>query len=296
MKRIDLILNNRHKDIKWLHELNELSSFYKIEVNWHHTKDENHAKRLAKTVADEGTSLIISVGGDGTAHQIINGMMLVTNEMPVLAIIPAGTGNDFMRKRTHFLNAKQIIGSFLNDKIELCDIGCISFQNNKKFFLNIADTGFGGSTVHTLNKQRKWLGGKLSYSVAIFRTFLSFKKPRLRISSQEWSHEGEVLLCAFCNGGVFGSGLTIHPTANPQDGKMNITLIGNVSLFDYIRYLPKLKRGTPINHPEVRYLEANKLMVQVLKGKSSTEADGEPVCETDFEVELLPRRIKLLVP
>jgi diacylglycerol kinase (ATP) len=296
MKRIDIVVNSTHGNVPLIRELSKMAVDASIDLQIHHTKYKGHGVLLAQSICLQNTSLIIAAGGDGTAHEVLNGMLKNENNLPLFAIIPAGTGNDFMRGRPLFTSALQIIDSLENNRWKSTDLGCIHHDQQRSYFLNIADTGFGGATVHTLNRQRRWIKGKISYSLAILRTFLTFRKPLLTITTAEWRHEGQVLLCAFCNGGTFGSGLTIHPEANPHDGQLEITLIGNVSLFEYLRYLPKLKNGEYIEHSEVKYLRSNKLIVKIIDGKSSTEADGEPICETDFTVELIPEKINLLIP
>ncbi len=295
MKRIDIVVNSVHGNTSFLREIQNVKSTT-IDVNIHYTLYQGHARKIAEEICHKNSSLVIAAGGDGTAHEVINGLLSSDHIPPNFSIIPVGTGNDFMRGKPHFSTVNQLFESIEKNKIIPTDLGQITHQGKKTYFLNIADTGFGGATVHTLNKQRNWLGGKLSYSLAILRTFIIFRKPVLKIESKEWRHEGEVLLCAFCNGGIFGSGLTIHPEADPHDGQLEITLIGNVSLFDYIRYLPRLKKGQRIEHKEVKYLRSNKIAVSIQKGVSSTEADGEPICEIAFEVELVPQKINLLIP
>ena len=295
MKRIDIVVNSVHGNTSFIREIQNANSTT-IDVHVHNTHYQGHARKLAEEICQKESSLVIAAGGDGTAHEVINGLLSCDHTLPLFGIIPVGTGNDFMRGKSHFTTVDQLLESLEKNKIIPTDLGQITHQGKKTYFLNIADTGFGGATVHTLNKQRNWLGGKLSYSLAILRTFITFRKPVLKIESKEWRHEGEVLLCAFCNGGIFGSGLTIHPEADPHDGQLEITLIGNVSLFDYIRYLPRLKKGQRIEHKEVKYLRSNKIAVSIQNGVSSTEADGEPICETAFEVELLPQKINFLIP
>lgn len=296
MKRIDIVVNSTHGNVPLIRELVKMAVDTSIDLHIHQTKYKGHGVILAESVCHENTSLILAAGGDGTAHEVINGILKSNISPPPFAIIPVGTGNDFMRGRPLFTSASRIIDSLENKRWQSTDLGCINHGQQKSYFLNIADTGFGGATVQTLNKQRSWITGKISYSLAILRTFLTFRKPILTITTAEWTHEGQVLLCAFCNGGIFGSGLTIHPEANPHDGQLEITLIGKVSLFEYLRYLPKLKKGERISHSEVKYLRSNHTSVKIIEGKSSTEADGEPICETDFTVELVPGKINLLVP
>ncbi len=102
-------------------------------------------------------------------------------------------------------------------------------------------------------------------------------------------------MIAICNGGVFGNGLTINPYAKMDDGTLNITLLGKVSLFDYIMNLKKLKAGIPIKHPEAHYLVTNKIEIKLIKGKSSSEMDGEFLEIRDQKISIVKGAIEMLI-
>ena len=160
--------------------------------------------------------------------------------------------------------------------------------------MNIADVGFGAAVVEILNKQRKYLGGKASYALAILRTFLRFKTPHLTIQSPSYQYSGPVFMVAFCNGDMFGDGLYIHPGAKVNDGVMNITLLKKIGLMDYVRNLKNLKTGKRINHPEAFYFTENELSIMVSKGKAVTETDGEHLATAEIRVSIVPSAIQLL--
>lgn len=161
--------------------------------------------------------------------------------------------------------------------------------------MNIADVGFGAAVVEVLNKQRKYLGGKASYALAILRTFLGFKTPILTIESPSLTYHGPVFMIAFCNGDMFGDGLYIHPGAKVNDGQLNITLLKKIGLMDYVRNLKNLKTGLQINHPEAHYFQENELKISVSQGKAVTETDGEHLPTAEINVSIMPMALELLV-
>ena len=260
-----------------------------------YTDKQGDAREFAKQETEQGTNILIAVGGDGTVNEVLNGMLSSTNKKPILGILPAGTGNDFVRSIPRFKDPNQLIHSVLERKVNLTDVGVLK-HNEDHYFLNIADIGFGGKAVEVLNRQRRIFGGPLSYPIAILRTFFGFKKPTLRITGPGIIHNGPTFMVAFCNGHSFGNGLCIHPGANPQDGKLNLTLLGEVSIWEYLRYLGDLKKGKRIDHTAIHYFTGNKFEVQLEKGVASTEADGELIATHSFTVVLLPSHLGLLTP
>lgn len=296
MKTIVFIINSTHRisllNKQLISECTKNNEFNTRVLNTNYAK---HAFDIASQVSKENIDLIVAVGGDGTIHEIINGILSQDKFKPQLAILPNGTGNDFMRTRNHFKSASQFIQSILQNKVEKIDIGRIHSPSSINYFINIADIGFGGAVIHTLAKQRKIFSGNLAYSLAIFKTFFSYQKTKLTLTAPNYSLETDAFMVVFCNGAIFGSGLTIHPDAKVNDGQMEVVIIGNVSLLDYLRYLPKLKKGKYINHPEVKYLQLNELHIKA-KTPQWTEADGEIICNENISVQLIPNCIEVIIP
>jgi YegS/Rv2252/BmrU family lipid kinase len=296
MKTIVFIINSNHS-ISSLNQriINACEQQSEFTTNTYFTKHPKHAFEIAKQAANENTNVIVAVGGDGTIHETLNGILSVQSHKSLLAILPNGTGNDFMRTRQHFKNPEQFLHAVLSNKSESIDIGKITSSSAIHYFINIADIGFGGAVIHTLTKQRKVVGGKLAYSLAILKTFFTYKKSVLKISAPDFMHESATFMAIFCNGSIFGSGLTIHPDAKANDGQLNLVIIGNISLLDYLRYLPNLKKGKFIQHPEVHYLEYNEITVES-QTPQWTETDGEIATNENINVTLVPNCIEILTP
>lgn len=257
------------------------------------TTSEKEASEMSTKFSDQGIDLIVAVGGDGTVNEVMNGMMRATRK-PLLAIIPNGTGNDFYRSVFNNSIHGDFSSALKNMKFMTVDVGKIESDLGTHYFLNIADVGFGAAVVEILNKQRKYLGGKASYALAILRTFLGFKTPHLSIQSASYSYTGPVFMVAFCNGDMFGDGLYIHPGARVNDGQLNVTLLKKIGLLDYIRNLKNLKTGKRINHPEAFYFIENELNIKLVKGRAVTETDGEHIPSAEILVSIVPSAIRLL--
>ena len=254
-----------------------------------------HAIKLTYDAIEQNPQLIIAIGGDGTFHEVVNGIRSSGKDVPV-AFLPNGTANDFVLGYGLTWTVETFLSAVMNLKTTELDLIKITFVDELKWCLNIADAGFGGKVVQTLNKQRSWLGGKASYFLAILRSFFTYKKPLMRVSFEGGYYEGPVLLIAACNGPVFGDGLYISPEAKPNDGVMNITILGNVNLWDYLKNLKRMKRKLTIQHPEARYHRSSFMKIQAIGSKVYTEADGELVGNGEVEFSIEPAALRMLVP
>lgn len=240
--------------------------------------------------------MIVAIGGDGTLNEILNGLLESESpELPILAIIPFGTGNDFYQstffQKFHF---DLFINALTHPTFVLSDIGKMVTENETRYFMNIADIGFGGAVVLSLTEFRQKFGPRFSYGLAILKTFIGFKRPHVSISAGNFTYKGELLLAAACNGSIFGNGLHIHPGASISDGKLNMTILAKVSLLDYLLNVVKVKRGKRIKHPEAHYFESNTLTLTSDSEELHAETDGEYIHGKSFEISIIPRRLKIL--
>ena len=146
-----------------------------------------------------------------------------------------------------------------------------------------------------LSRFKGFLGGKFAYGLSILYTFLSYKKPIVTIKSGDFNFHGPLLMAAFCNGSVFGNGLHIHPKAKINDGLLKLTLLGKVSLWDYIKNVVKVKNGKQIIHPEAHYLSIkNEAELISLNGVIFAETDGEGLSGQRFQIKLIPNSLRII--
>lgn len=265
-----------------------------LSVQRHFTTRTKEAIQLAQHCSQEEMDYIVAVGGDGTVNEVLNGMMHYSGKKATLAIVPNGTGNDFLKGTRFPLNFSDFIRAIKDHSTKQIDIAHLNTSSKSHYFINIADVGIGGKVVQILGRQRSFIGCKISYSIAILRAFITYRKPLLEIYTSDFHFKGPVLMIAICNGSVFGNGLTINPFAKINDGKLNITLLGRVTLIDYIRNLTKLKMGKQIEHPEAKYLETEKVTIKVIEGKAVSEIDGEYLEEANIEISILKNALSVL--
>ena len=295
MINVAFIVNGSRKESTLVNETIAVAkTSEKLDVSVHRTQYVGHATELAQELTPSN-DILVAVGGDGTCNEVVNGIQKSKSEA-VFGIVPNGTGNDFHRMLGKFDVAQFILGleEVKSKQIDLCEI---KSKSNSRFALNIAGAGFDGHVVKLLNTQRsKGMGGKLSYSFAIVRAFLVYKKPTVEIICEEFTYSGKTLLIAACNGTTFCHGLVINPTAKLDDGLLCVTFLANVSLMDYVRNLSKLKKGKVIDHPRIHYFETEQLSIQVKSNALHSEVDGELAYEGDISLKIIPNALNLLNP
>lgn len=257
------------------------------------TEYSKHAIELAKEWSNS-KHVLVAVGGDGTCNEVLNGWHQIKPDCCAIGILPDGTGNDFQRMLNPF-DPKVFVYNLEALNVKHVDYGLVETVGGERAFLNIADLGFGAKVVQLLEKQRnRGMRGKFSYSMAIFRAFLSYrkKKVQLRLNDENW--EGKALLIAFCNGSDFGYGLTIHPEASLNSGNLGITIVGDVSLLTYASKLKDLKNGRHIQHRKLTYRAASSIEFQELHPAIRMEVDGELVTDSVKGLKVLSAELPLI--
>lgn len=295
-KKIAFIINGARKlSLEVKLTIRNCENHSALETQTFITKAPKEAISFARQACFDSFDSIIAVGGDGTVNEVVNGIIESKITSITLGILPNGTGNDFVRGTGLLLKQDHFIKALIANETRPVDIAKIEFHKGIRYFINIADVGFGGKVVQILNKQRQLIGGKASYAVAILRAFAGYRRPILKIETPNFNFQGSVLMVAICNGTIFADGLTINPFAKINDGKLNITLLGKVSLLDYIKNLKNLKTGKVIDHPEAIYFETEKITITVIHGTAVSEIDGESLPSGNLSISVLPNTISLLV-
>ncbi len=287
-KKLSSLLISKIKSLK---QITELLVF--------NTKYAGHAVKLAEEQSLKGADLILAFGGDGTLNEVINGIMKNPQNTSIFHHFPLGTANDFSKSVGVNKNVEQFLKSLIEMKTTAIDLGKVTCHNNgnliMKYFLNIADVGLGGFVAHKLNTSKKLLGGKITYFKIIFQGILTFQKPNVNIYMDQNKYSGKLLTLAICNGKSFGNGLIISPEADIQSGEFNITLIGNVSILDYLRNLKNLKHGLKMSHKNIHYHTAKEISIDSDE-LCKIEIDGEYVGTGKTIFQILPKALQIISP
>lgn len=260
-----------------------------------------HAAELSQEAILDGYDIVVSVGGDGTANEVLNGLMLAKEDgagTGVLGLISVGRGNDFafgMGVPRGLEKGHQIL---FHDNRRTVDVGVVKggMFPQGRFFGN--GVGIGFDTVVGLEAMKMTrIHGFLNYFVAALKTiFLYYQAPLVKIEYNDKIIEQLSLLVSIMNGRRMGGGFWMAPEAKIDDGLLDLCIGGQVSKLGILALIPRFMQGTQTSHPAVQTGRTNRIKVTALEGVLPAHADGETICTEgkQLTVELLAGEIDVI--
>ncbi len=271
-------------------------------ADWAGTVYPTHATELAKKAAEDGYDLVIAAGGDGTTHEVMNGLMEVpADKRPALGVVPMGSGNDY----SHILNMpedpEQALKTILTGKRKKIDIGTIEDEHGRhRYWDNTCNIGFGG-LVNIYSHDLPIVRGFLMYFIAVIITIIKHNEPlEVTFKSDEGEWEEGAMLIAACNGPREGGGFATAPHADPWDGTFDLTVVKNVSRLQMLMLLPKFMSGTQGTSKDVYFKTFKELEIKS-KQPLYLHTDGENYAGFVNDVhylkfKILPQALEVIVP
>jgi YegS/Rv2252/BmrU family lipid kinase len=302
--RIKLIMNpNADMGNAWKYasDLRHLFEGFS-DANWAGTVYPTHAKELAKQAAEEDYDIVVAMGGDGTAHEVINGLMEVPAEQrPVLGVIPLGSGNDFSANIGNTRNADEAVKAILAGHKKRIDLASIEDETGRKeYWDNTANIGFGGS-VTIYSHSLPLLRGFVMYLAAVLQTiFSNYIVMNCKIKTDEEAWEDETIMIALNNGPREGGGFHTGPHAEMDDGVLNYTIAKKVSRLKMLMLLPAFMNGTQEKDKAVYMGTFKKMEIQSDK-PLYLHTDGEMFAGFNHDIhhltiEIIPEALEVIVP
>lgn len=232
---------------------------------WAGTVYPGHAAELAQEAAREGCDLVIAIGGDGTVHEVVNGLMqLPAADRPTLGVIPIGTGNDFSFSIDTPTDPAAALHRVLAGSSQAVDIGRIeTFDGRIEYFSNAVGIGFDAIVV-IHSRSVPVLQGFAVYLLAVLRTIIFNHHPfTLKMETQDGEEERALLMLAICNGQREGGGFNLVPDGKSNDGWLDTVALHRVSRTKLLfRTLVPFLNGTHQNLPHVSMNKIRKLSIQ----------------------------------
>lgn len=222
---------------------------------------------LTREIEGKSYQGLIAVGGDGLAHLVMQ--ICVPRHLP-FAIIPAGTGNDFVRTLGWSLDdIEPLLERVTTSEPTAIDLGNV----DSEWFGAILSTGFD-SLVNERANRLKWPSGPQRYNVAIALELPGFKPATYEITCDGESFTTEAMLVAVGNGKSYGGGMNICPQAQVNDGLFDLIILEPVSKVEFLKVFPRVYSGSHITHPKIRTMRAKKVTINA---KAVAYADGERI-------------------
>jgi diacylglycerol kinase (ATP) len=260
---------------------------------------QGHLAELAREAALDGAEQIVVVGGDGSVHEVANGLVGLSRQ-PEVAIVPRGTGWDFSRTFAIPRKIDDAVRVALDGDVREIDLGRASYRgwdgsDATAVFANVASAGMSGAIAKRANETTKALGGKASYLWSIFAVFSGWQASEIAVSVDGEQRRGLMFDVVVANGRFFGGGLEICPDAAPDDGLVDVLTIGDVTKRDLVLTVPKMYRGRHLPHPKAELLRGATVTV-TSDTPLPIELDGEQPGTTPVTFEVVPRALRLRVP
>lgn len=282
--------------------INELLDKSEIRGKVCFTEAKDHATEIVLENIPLGYRKIISVGGDGTMNEIVNGIFH-QNKIPShefkIGVIPVGTGNDWCKMfhiPTDYVKAIEIIKKDINT---LQDVGWVDYKDDnssvKRYFVNVAGMGFDAEVLKKANEEKEeGKIGKLSYFKNILSNLMKYKSlySEINIDNNFVSAKMFSLNVGICK--YSGNGMMQVPGAIHDDGLFDVTLIRNMSKIEVIRNIKNLYDGSFVKHKKVDVYRGRNIYVNGSKN-IRLEVDGEYLGTSPFTFNITHKALKIIV-
>jgi YegS/Rv2252/BmrU family lipid kinase len=278
-----------------------MNSFQKQGLRFEHTLTEapGHAIELAKAAAKKGYDMLISVGGDGTIHEIVNGLYASGNiKDNLLGIVSTGTGSDYIRTTGTPRNFEDACRRLLEPEKRTVDLGMVEYRKNggteQRLFVNFAGMGIDSEIVRRMTQQYKKLGSLPSYLMGMLTSLVAYHNRKISISIDGKTEERRILTVIINNGKFGGGGMLTSPAADLEDGLLDVMIAGDLNKPEFLWSLPRLYKGTHVTHPKVTIKRAKEIEVKSLGEKLYLQADGELLGEAPARFRILPAALNIV--
>lgn len=264
------------------------------------TTGPGHATEAARGALLGGERFLVAVGGDGTVHEVVNGM--IEDGKPaapdaVLGVIAAGSGCDLVKSFGLPADVRQAAGHLTGDQVTTMDVGSVvcAGQDKPRYFVNIAQTGLGAAVVARttgLTRAGRWLGGA-KYAAGFWLTLPRFRPAAVRLDADGQAYAWRAYNVVVANCRFYGGGMHISPNSDPCDSLLDV-LVMTGPKSDSFTTLPKVYKGAHLPHRHIAELRAAQLRVDA-DAPFPVEADGEILGSTPASFGIIPEAIKLKV-
>ncbi len=270
-------------------------------ADWHGTEYPAHATEVAAQAADKGYDTVVALGGDGTVHEVINGLMQIeAARRPRLGIIAIGSGNDFAHAAGVPDNPQEAVRRIFQGAPKPVDVARITDGTGRsEYFDNTAGIGFDGG-VNVRTRAMRQIHGFLMYLTATLQSIAyNFTPIQMKLTYDDGAIDEPLMMVTVGNGPREGGGFITTPDSKIDDGILDFVYIGKVSQFRMLQLLPKFLAGTQATAPEVKMRRTTRLVIDADRALP-IHLDGELFAPYEanvrhIEIQLFPGAIQVIV-
>ncbi len=276
------------------------------------TERPQHATELAEAAARAGRELVIAVGGDGSIHEVVNGLMRARDagaSGTTLGVVGRGTGSDFIKTLGIEPRLDRFLAVVAAGAARKIDVGRLTFRDptgktSTAYFMNILSAGMGGLVDRYVHATASWAGGPAGYFIASTRALIESEigvlRAKVELDGQTREEQLRTRQIAICNGRYFGSGMHVAPMAKLDDGVFEVVDLGSASRLKFALSSSAIYSGAHLKSPDVRHFRCQKLTLELLNERARDafllDVDGEPLGGLPLTVEILPGALSVLLP
>ena len=286
------------KTARYLPHILELIGSINLDFDYQLTESPGHAVEIAQLAVKDGYQMVISVGGDGTINEVVNGLYSTGDISNIsLGIISTGTGADYIRTLGIPRPYREAYKRFTDPVMVKADLGLVECAHNgqsiSRVFVNFAGLGFDAEIVRATTQTFKMLGDRPSYLMGLFSTLALYKNRSINLEIDGESTDKKICTVMMSIGKYGGGGMLTAPNADPYDGLFDVVIIGDLSKPDLLWSLPMIYKGTHLSHPKVSVRRAKDVKINTEK-KMSVQADGDLIGETPAQFKVLPSVLNVI--
>lgn len=269
------------------------------------TEARGHAIELAKQGVADGHKIVIAVGGDGTFHEVVNGVMDAGGGARV-GLIAQGTGGDFRKTLGIDHRLDRYLEVLRAGRTRSIDVGRVRYRDpdgseKQRWFVNILSAGMGGLVDRYVADAPAYLSGKAAYFGASVKALARCAEGRLRAVIDNAGVTQQRMLrtymIAICNGRYFGGGMKVAPMASLDDGKFEVVSIGAANKLAFAIHAQKIYDGSHLRAPGVEHFQCTGIELEIenadARERFLNDVDGEPLGGLPIHVEIHPRALTL---
>ena len=261
------------------------------------TEGPGHAVELAREAARSGVRRVVAAGGDGTVHEVVNGLMAAVGDPPALGLIPIGTGNDFVKMVPGTATPAQAFATLAAGREVPVDVGIARWDSGSEHFINAMGTGIDVEVVRQMRRSG-WMPGTMIYLAALVRALIHYRALPVRIDVDGIESTGNIMILAVCNGPSIGGAFRVCPDARPDDGLLDACIVRELPLHRIARVVARVLRGSHAGQPGVSLHRGTRFILRTDSGRPLPfQLDGELREASDgagIEVSLASRKLNVI--
>jgi YegS/Rv2252/BmrU family lipid kinase len=279
------------------------------------TEGPGDAVDQVRRLLEVGYECVAVAGGDGTFNEAVNGYFRPidpstepgpedgpepVNPDACLAVIPCGTGGDFRRTLGLEPDPVAALSLLTGSSFRTCDVGHASFAcddgRSSRFFLNITSFGLSGLVDEYVNTSARSLPGSLAFFVATIRAFMDYENVRVRVLMDRAEQRVDTaVVVVVANGRFFGGGMEVAPVASLDDGLLDVVILGDLGLVDFLAHAPKMYGGRLLEIDRIQHRHAREVILDAVEESDVMlmDMDGEPVGRLPATLRVFPGALRI---